>query len=372
MKETQPLTLAELEQRSRKLEAGLRKIDHVLATIGTPEWGGPDGKSGPVLVNLKGEEFLDWAVRIGKTKKNLQENAQPELLSRQKVVDDQIGIQEARKHVAEIRDLADAGFLPEEVLERAKKVLGQIERGKNPMVEILVDIDQREVLIEGGKKTKKFRSEIPWRIFLRLAEDAPNQVAGREIVKAAREAGSSAKYPSTNVEWLRKILGNPELVVLSGPGPRPEYRLDAKVLYVSQEKKGKTEEKKPLKPEDVTFEHFESCKLAHRLSEAPLAIVGISREPSVRIWQEFVQSNVQIGPDHCEKALAALEAKLLALSLSPATHMERFKDDVPVSEMLLVLQGTDPSKREELIRTVLYPEKKTYQFRTGEPISSVI
>ena len=156
MKEQQPHGITELEQKLGKIDVALGKANRVSQTIGTPEFGRPELDISPSS-QLEGVQYLDAAIKVGRVRKALAENAIPRLTT----LKDQTQIQfnnlevqnenEKEEKLQLVRELVGAGYIPATVLERTREKLA-------PQPEITIDkldlpIIIRNVLRRGGIKT---------------------------------------------------------------------------------------------------------------------------------------------------------------------------------------------------------------------------
>jgi len=130
MGEQQPHGITELEQKLDKIDFALGKASRVNQSIGTPESGRPELDISPSS-QLDGNAYLDAAIRVGRVRKALAENAIPRLTDLRGEVQKQINEREDQKEkLRQIRELMDARYLPPIALEKAQEiVLGQTSQG---------------------------------------------------------------------------------------------------------------------------------------------------------------------------------------------------------------------------------------------------
>lgn len=202
--------------------------------------------------------------------------------------------------------------------------------------------ETKEILTSLGLAAQE--TNLPYFTVHKWCEEGNLLREGVHFLARPRKDGKIIRYlTSEGMEMLRK------LAAIRDGRRRPQG-------IILRELQGGEEQmpEKKLDPKKVKFTKEETCKLAHRLMETPAEIgrVKISKGPSTKIWQEFVGSGGEIP--ECEEVVKQLTRKLIALSQNPALYIGRFQDNVPVQEVLLILQGTPRENREEVVKTILY------------------
>lgn len=120
MGEQEPPLQSLLEQH-KKVDRALGKISAVVPLL---------DRRVEDTTGLPSEAYIKIAVRTGRVKRALLENAQPTLLSRKEVFEERIRsrIERLEGEVAEIRQLVEGGYLPETALRNSEEILASLRR----------------------------------------------------------------------------------------------------------------------------------------------------------------------------------------------------------------------------------------------------
>lgn len=125
MGEQQPVGIIALEGKINKIDGALVKANRVSQIIGTPEFGRPELDISSSS-ELNANAYLDTAIRVGRVRQALAENAIPKLNNSKDEAQRQIGDikdkeQNAQK-LAEITALIRLGYLPNDIIGRAQGI----------------------------------------------------------------------------------------------------------------------------------------------------------------------------------------------------------------------------------------------------------
>lgn len=137
MKEQEQRSLEELHKAHNRVNRALTKVDTNTQTIGSPAFVGLSKLGERLdLSKLQGEPFLDAAVKVGRIKMALQENAKPKLLFQKEKVEREIvnfdRIQKVQVQLKQISQFVEKGLLSKQVLEDAQRALADISLGIVP------------------------------------------------------------------------------------------------------------------------------------------------------------------------------------------------------------------------------------------------
>lgn len=126
MKEQQPHGISGLQQKLDRIDGALGKANRVSQTIGKPEFGRPELDISPYS-QLEGNAYLDAAIRVGRVRKALIENAIPKLNDSkgqtQKQIDDLKTQEEKARKLEEVKELIQVGYLPDYAFKRSQEIL---------------------------------------------------------------------------------------------------------------------------------------------------------------------------------------------------------------------------------------------------------
>lgn len=183
MKEHQPHGLTELEQKLGKIDSALGKASRVSQAIGTPEFGRPELDISPSS-QLDGNAYLDAAIRVGRVRKALTENAIPKLTDLKGQVQVQINDLKAQNEKEEklqqIRELVDAGYIPTTVLEkaqvniRAQKEVEETKLNDENLLPKITILPDRKVRLSDGREIGGKQGEL-LRLLANTSEQNPKQ-----------------------------------------------------------------------------------------------------------------------------------------------------------------------------------------------------
>lgn len=208
MSEQQPNGIAELEQKLNKVDGAIVKANRVNNSIGKPEFGRPELDISPSS-QLEDVQYLDAAIKVGRVRKALTENALPKLTDLKNQVQTQITDSKPQKEEAEklrlIRKLVDAGHIPATVLERSQESTG-VKKINNDVA----DRSQNREVISGdaveegfvvGKRVKYLNAVD---LFVRTPEITLEEIIG---VSPLAPNQQQASYARTYADMSRTIFG---------------------------------------------------------------------------------------------------------------------------------------------------------------------
>lgn len=155
MREQEPkLGISELQQKLGKIDQSLGKANRVSQSIGNPEFGRPELDISPSS-QLDGNAYLNAALRVGRVRKAVTENAIPKLTDlkgqAQIQINDLKAQNEREEKLQQIRELVDAGYIPETVLERTQETV--VSQKEVAIDEFDLPTRIHNVLSRGGIKT---------------------------------------------------------------------------------------------------------------------------------------------------------------------------------------------------------------------------
>lgn len=193
MKEQQPLGIVELQQKLGKIDQALSKANKVSQTIGTPEFGRPELDIS-LTTRLSRTQYRDAAIRVGRVRKALAENAMPTLTTLKSDVEIQINDlknkEEQAQKLEEIQRLRKLGYLPDYVIDVMNN------RGETSQTQAITSIAEQAKGKPEGQATQK-----------RPVNKSPMMLEVERIIKRDLEEFLREKY-------LGEGLGMPEIAKL--------------------------------------------------------------------------------------------------------------------------------------------------------------
>jgi len=214
MKEQQPHGVTELEQKLDRIDGALGKANRVSQSIGKPEFGRPELDISPSS-QLNGNAYLDAAIRVGRVRRALAENAIPKLTEIKSQVQGQIDSlkveSEKTEKLRQIKELIDAGYLPPDVIEMAQENIPaqkEVEKTKFndenllPKITILSD---GKVKLPNGREVGGKQAEL-LRLLVNTSEDNPKKQD--QLVEELRPKVEGIKLYQLLSVARRKLVGS--------------------------------------------------------------------------------------------------------------------------------------------------------------------
>lgn len=136
MGEQQPIGISESQRKLGKIDQALGKADRVSHSIGTPEFGRPELDISSSS-QLDRSAFLDAAIKVGRVRKALAENAVPTLTDLKNQIQGQINDPDAAKNEEKLKvilQLVDTGYLSPTVLKKDRVPVSANETSGQPVL----------------------------------------------------------------------------------------------------------------------------------------------------------------------------------------------------------------------------------------------